>query len=51
MVTKAERCYSQPFKTGIGVTQGDFLSPILFNIVVYAVLRVVLIGVYSSQEA
>ena len=34
--------YGQAFEPGRGVTQGDFLSPTLFNLVVDWVLRVVL---------
>ena len=41
----------RPFGTGRGVTQGDPESPIIFNIVVDALLRAVLAEVCRPQEA
>ena len=39
------------FRTGRGVTQGDPVSPMIFNIVVDAVVRAVLDVVCEPQEA
>jgi Reverse transcriptase (RNA-dependent DNA polymerase) len=39
LAPKQGRIYSDPIKSNKGVTQGDPLSPILFNIVVDAVIR------------
>ena len=39
-----------PFGTEWGVTQGDPESPIIYNIVVDLLLRVVLEDVYGPQE-
>ena len=39
MVARAERYYGTEFKGERGVTQGDPLSPIIFNVVVDAVVR------------
>ena len=36
------KCIGKAFKTGIEVTQGEPVSPNIFNIVVDAVVRVVL---------
>ena len=45
VVPKAGRYYGHPFRTEIGVTQGDSVSPIFFNVVVDAVVRSVLLEV------
>ena len=42
---KIGRFYGQPFRTDRGVTQGDPVSPTVFNIVVDAVVRKVLLEV------
>ena len=39
MVDKASRYFGRPFKGYQGVTQGDPLSPTIFNVVVDAVIR------------
>ena len=39
MVVRAGGYYSAPFRGEIGVTQGDPLSPTIFNVVVYTVVR------------
>ena len=39
VVTKQETFYGEPFKATRGVTQGDIISPMLFNIAVDAVIR------------
>ena len=39
MVARAEIYYRKGFKGGRGVTQGDPLSPTIFNVVVDAVVR------------
>ena len=51
MVTKAGRCYGRPFSTGRGVTQGDPVSPKLFNIIVDALVRAKLNKICGPQEA
>ena len=38
MVAKADGYFGRPFKGYQGVTQGDPLSPIIFNVVVDAVI-------------
>ena len=48
---KAGIFYGQPFKMGIGVTQGDTVSPAVFNIVVNAVVRALLVELCGQQEA
>ena len=42
MVPKAVRYYARTFRTDRGVTQSDPVSPTVFNILVDAVVRVVL---------
>ena len=42
IVPKLGKCLRIAFGTGIGVTQGDPISPMIFNIVVDAVVRAVL---------
>ena len=39
MVAQAGGYYGEPFQGEIGVTKGDPMSPIIFNMVVYAVVR------------
>ena len=39
MVAIARGYYCPPFKGYHGVTQGDPLSPTIFNVVVYAIIR------------
>ena len=39
MVARAGGYYGEAFKGARGVTQGDLLSPTIFNVVVYAVVR------------
>ena len=39
MVARAGGYYGEAFKGYRGVTQGDPLSPTIFNVVVYAVVR------------
>ena len=39
MVVRAGSYYGKGFKVGRGVTQGDPLSPTIFNVVVDAVVR------------
>ena len=39
MVVRARRYYGTPFRIEIGVTQGDTLSPTIFNMGVDAVVR------------
>ena len=50
-VPKAKRFLGTPFGTGIGVTQGDPASPMIFNIMVDAVLRATLEVFCGPQEA
>ena len=49
MVARAGRYYGKGFKGEIGVTQGDPLSPTIFNVVVDAVVRHWLL--LATQEA
>ena len=51
MVPKVRRFYGQKFGTERGVTQGYPVSPTIFNIVVDAVVRAVLLEVRVPQEA
>ena len=51
VVPKVGKYPGTDFRTGIGVTQGDPASPIIFKIVMAAVLRAVLEEVFSPQEA
>ena len=39
MVARAGSYYGKGFKGGMGVTQGDLLSPTIFNVVVDVVVR------------
>ena len=50
-VPKSKRFLGTPCGTGIGVTQGNLASPMIFNIVVDAVLRETLEVVCRPQEA
>ena len=45
VVPKAGRFYGRTFRTERGVTQGDPVSPTIFNILVDAVVRAVLMEV------
>ena len=51
IVPKAGKFLRGAFRTGRGVTQGNPASPMIFNIVVYAVVRAVLDEVCGPQEA
>ena len=51
IVSKAGKCLGTDFCTGRGVTQGEFSSPTIFNIVVDAVVWEVLEAVCSPHEA
>ena len=48
MVAQAGGYYGTAFKGGIGVTQGDPLSPTIFNVVVDAVVRHWVTGVITD---
>ena len=50
-VPKAKCFLGTSFGTGIRFTQRDYMSPMIFNIVVDAVVRATLEVVYSPQEA
>ena len=50
-VPKMGKFLRKDFRTGRGVTQGDPVSPMIFNIVVGAVVRAVLDVVCEPQEA
>ena len=50
-VPKVKRFLGMPFGTGRGVTQGDPTTPMIFNIVVDAVVRATLEEVCGPQEA
>ena len=43
VVPKAEKYFGRPFRMERGVTQGDPVSPKIFNIVVDAVIRAVVL--------
>ena len=43
--------FGRPFRIERGVTQGELVSPTIYIIVVYAVVRVVLLEVCGTQEA
>ena len=51
VVPKSGRFYAQPFSTGRGVTQVYPVSPTVFNIMVDAVVKAVIIEVYGMHEA
>ena len=51
VVSKAGRFYGRPFKTGRLLKQGYPVSPAVFNIVVEAVVRELLLEVCGPQEA
>ena len=51
VVLKAGNFSRRPFNTERGVTQGDPISLIIFNIVVDVVVREDLLEVYGPQEA
>ena len=51
VVSRSGKCYGCPFITGRGVTQGDPVSPTIFNIVVDEVVRAALQEVCGPQEA
>ena len=51
VVTKAGNYYGRPFSTGRGVTQGELVSPALFNIMVDSVFRATLQDICGPQEA
>ena len=50
VVPNSGKYYGCPFRTGRGVTQGDPVSPTIFNIVVDAVVRDYLQEVCGPQE-
>lgn len=49
IVARQAGMYGKPFRAGCGVTQGDPLSPTIFNIVIDAIVRVWSKRVQSSQ--
>ena len=51
VVPNTGKYYGSIFSTGRGVTQGDLVSPTIFNIVVDVVFRPDLQEVYGPQEA
>ena len=51
MTPKAGKYFGGPFRTEGGVTQGDPVSPKIFNIVVDVLVRAVLLEVCGTQEA
>ena len=51
MVPKAGKYFRRPICTERGVTQGDPVSPTIFNIVVDAVVSEVLLEVCGPQES
>ena len=50
VVPKSRKLFGRSFNKYRLVTQGDPFSTSIFNIVVYAVIRAVLLGVYGPQE-
>ena len=50
VVPKSGKYYGRPFRMGIGATQGDPLSPKIFNILVDAVVRTALQEFCGPQE-
>ena len=50
MVTKPGKYYGRPFSTGRGLTQGDPVSPKMFNIIVDEVVRVTLQEICGPQK-
>ena len=50
MVTRAGGYYGEAFKGARGVTQGDPLSPTIFNVVVEAVVRHWIDGIVDEAE-
>ena len=51
MVARAGRYYRTVFRWEIGLTQGDPLSPTIFNVVVDAVVQHWVTGVIAEAEA
>ena len=51
VIPKAGKFFGRPFRMERGVTQGDPISPTIFNIVVGAVIRAILLEVCGPQEA
>ena len=51
IVQKAGKSVWKPFGTERGITQGDTTSPMIFNIMVDAVVRAEMEGVCAPQEA
>ena len=49
MLLKSRKYFERPFLMEIGVTRGDPVSPTIFNIVVYKVVRSVLLEVCGTQ--
>ena len=50
MAARAGGYYGAAFKGERGVTQGDLLSPTIFNVVVDAVVRLWLVGLQVATE-
>ena len=50
MVARAGRYYGEAFKSARGVTQGDPLSPTIFNVVVDAVVRHWIDGIVNETD-
>ena len=51
MVVQVGGCYGTAFRGEKGVTQGDPLSPIIFNVVVDGVVRHWVTGFIAESEA
>ena len=51
MVLKARNFWGSLFRTKRGVAQGNLVFPMIFNIVVYAVVWEVLPEIFGPQEA